>query len=87
MIDLARLARAIHLTPRPLMNGTSGWEVNGHVVYPDADTARCDCADHRYRQVECAHLLAVRLADEIDQDLREALRGLIPAPQPRGASK
>lgn len=60
--EIRALAIAATTQLRP---GRSGWRVpsqSGHGSYNvDPDTGRCTCPDHETRQVECKHILAVKL--------------------------
>ncbi len=81
MIDLARLARAIHLDATPRDHET--WHVMGrvsfHVVAAGDDGLTCDCEDHRVRGGLCKHALRILLARG-DRAVIERLRALIPDP-------
>jgi hypothetical protein len=78
MIDLERLARAVHLDVEQIGNGA--FMVSGgsraHVVSKDS---MCDCEDARRRRGHCKHQLRVALATG-DPEVLLALRRLIPLP-------
>lgn len=80
LIDLRRLARAVHLDVRRLADHQ--YEVTGgsrrHLVDLGA-SIECDCPDRGYRHVVCSHLLAAMLA-EGDRDCLRTLRVWVPRP-------
>lgn len=74
--DLRRLARALHLRARPI--GRDAWRVTGGRADHIATRHGCDCIDFTMRpRVRCKHLLAVALL-QLDPDLLDGLRLLIP---------
>lgn len=77
-IDLARLARAVHLD---VERAGDAWLVSGgalaHVVSLDA--AECDCFGYGQRRTNCKHILAARLRLG-DPETLSALRLMIPMP-------
>ena len=79
-MDLARLARAVHLSAERRPDGT--WLVSGgaapHVVNPDAGI--CDCADFACRGGPCKHLARVQLALG-DPGTVSALGAVVPMPK------
>ena len=81
MIDLRRLARAVHLDAAPRDHET--WHVMGraslHVVTGGDDGLVCDCEDFRVRGGLCKHALRILLARG-DRAVIEQLRTLIPDP-------
>ena len=94
MIDLTRLARAVHLDTTPRDHET--WHVMGraslHVVTAGDDGLLvCDCEDFQIRGGLCKHALRVLLARG-DRLVIERLRALIPDPgrypakRPQGAT-
>jgi hypothetical protein len=78
-VDPRRLARALTLRVDRLADGrhvVSGGQ-EPHVV--DLETApACHCADARFRDTRCAHVLAVQL-EVLEPELRSALRELVAA--------
>ena len=84
MIDPARLARAIHLTARPI--DVSTWRVRGgiadHMVKIVDGRCYCDCVDGQVRGPGCKHCLLVRLLGG-DPEVALALRQLVPQPARR----
>ena len=84
MIDTARLARAVHLTAKPIDVNT--WRVRGgtadHMVEIAAGRCYCDCPDAQVRGPDCKHSLLVRLLGG-DPDVVKALRALVPPPKSR----
>ncbi len=80
-IDAGRLARAIHLTAKPIDVNT--WRVRGgtadHMVEVDAGRCYCDCTDAQAWGPGCKHCLLVRLLGG-DPDVVLALRALVPRP-------
>ena len=82
-IELARLARAIHLDVERITDHTyrvSGGEREHLVSLVEA--LECNCEDRAYRGVACAHLLACMLA-EGDRDCLRSLRYWVPRPGAR----
>jgi hypothetical protein len=79
MIDLDRLARAIHLDDVRCGYGTmvSG----GSLAHRVDDGGTCDCRDFEIRGGPCKHVLAVLLRNA-DAEVLKALRGLVPMPTP-----
>lgn len=79
-LDLARLARAVHLNVERI--DASRWAVRGgageHVV--DVSREACDCTDFRVRGGPCKHVWAVRLRRG-DQEAIDALRALVELPR------
>lgn len=82
-VDLARLARAVHLNLEPLPGGR--WKVFGgqepHVVDLRLRPP-CDCVDAALRDGPCTHVLAARLRQG-DVEVLGALRQLVVVPKPR----
>lgn len=84
-MDLARLARAVHLSADAEAPGR--WVVRGgaaphEVMETSPGVFACGCADAAMRAdvVECKHVLRVRLAQG-DPAVLEALRALVPMPK------
>jgi hypothetical protein len=79
-INVFRLCRAVHLTVEPL-GQAHRYHVSGgtqrHLV--DLQESSCDCADHVYRRILCAHLLAAGLREGMPE-LLKALRVVVPNP-------
>ncbi len=88
MIDAGRLARAVHLTAKPIDVNT--WRVRGgtadHMVEVDAGRCYCDCTDAQVRGPGCKHSLLVRLLGG-DPEVVLSLRQLVELPaRRRGAA-
>ncbi len=83
-IDTGRLARAVHLTAKPIDVNT--WRVRGgtadHMVEVVDGRCYCDCVDAQVRGPGCKHCLLVRLLGG-DPDVVLALRALVPPPTGR----
>lgn len=84
MIDAGRLARAVHLTAKPI--DVSAYRVRGgsrdHMVQVDGGRCYCDCMDAQVRGDGCKHSLLVRLLNG-DPEVVKALRQLVPQPAQR----
>ena len=84
MIDSSQLARAVHLTAKPIDVNT--WRVRGgiadHMIEVVDGRCYCDCMDAQVRGPGCKHALLVRLLGG-DPDVVKALRELIAAPESR----
>ena len=82
MVDLTRLARAVHLDCERMTPET--FRVSGgsadHVVAVANGEVRCDCYDAQYHGDGCKHALLVRLVAG-DQSVVKALRQLIAPPR------
>lgn len=78
MIDLGRLARAVHLDAQRI--GDSVYLVSGGATAHRVDLRvgeACDCDDRRIRGATCKHVLRAMLG-EGDPDVLRALRDLVP---------
>jgi SWIM zinc finger len=82
MIELSRLARAVHADVDRIDSHHYRVRRADHIHLVDLTAplgAECDCADYRIRGSACVHLLAVMLA-EGDRDVIRSLRVLVRYP-------
>ena len=87
MIDLTRLARAVHLSVQPVAPGrflVSGG-ADDHMVDVSGGLVRCGCRDAQIHGDGCKHGLAVRL-NSGDPEVVRAMRQLVARPAQRGAA-
>jgi hypothetical protein len=80
IIDLVRLAKAVHLSVQHQGDGV--FTVTGGASPHTVDGESCDCDDHRIRGGRCKHILAT-LLHQGDPEVLARLRDLVPQERKR----